>query len=105
MAILTKHASMRMSQRCGVQKKAQAKVVRRTIRHGLTHSETSQYGDLKKWVDKLYLAHRNPDKILLYGNAAYLFKRDVLLTVINIPIELQDKVNQLRKLKGNKVNT
>lgn len=105
MAILTKHASMRMSQRCGIQKKTQQKVLRRVFRHGVTHAEIHQCNDLKKWVDKLYLAHRNPNKILLYGNAAYLFKGDILLTVINIPTELQDSVNQLRKIKGNKKNT
>ena len=104
MAILTKHASMRMSQRCGIQKKTQAKVVRRAWRHGLTHSESSVDPNLKRWIDGLYLSQRKPNKILLYGNGAYLFKDDILITVIHIPENLQDSVNRLRKEKGFRLN-
>ena len=104
MAILTKHASMRMSQRCGIQKKTQAKVVRRAWRHGLTHSESSVDPNLKRWIDGLYLSQRKPNKILLYGNGAYLFKDDGLLTVIHIPESLQGCVNRLRKEKGFRLN-
>jgi len=104
MAILTKHASMRMSQRCGIQKKTQAKVVRRAWRHGLTHSESSVDPNLKRWIDGLYLSQRKPNKILLYGNGAYLFKDDVLITVIRIPESLQGCVNRLRKEKGFRLN-
>ena len=104
MAYLTKHASARMEQRCGIQKKSQAKVLRRVIRHGVTHSETSAKQALSKWVDGLYLSHRNPNKILLYGNGAYLFKNDTLITVIRIPDDLQYAVNALKVIKGNKRN-
>lgn len=104
MAILTKHASMRMLQRCGIQKKTQAKVIQRAWRHGLTHSESSVDPNLKRWIDGLYLSQRKPNKILLYGNGAYLFKDDVLITVIHIPESLQDSVNRLRKEKGFRLN-
>lgn len=104
MAILTKHASMRMIQRCGIQKSIQAKIVRRVWRHGVTHAETSESVNLKKWVDGLYLSQRKPNKILLYGNGAYLFKDEVLITVLNIPENLQAEVNRLRGLKGNHIN-
>ena len=104
MAYLTKHASARMSQRCGIQKKSQAKVLRRVIRHGVTHSEASAKANLCRWIDGLYLSHRNPTKILLYGNGAYLFKNDTLLTVIKNPDELQNAVNALRVIKGSKLN-
>ena len=93
-----------MSQRCGIQKKTQAKVVRRAWRHGLTHSESSVDPNLKRWIDCLYLSQRKPNKILLYGNGAYLFKDDVLITVILIPESLQKSVNQLRETKGNRLN-
>ena len=93
-----------MSQRCGIQKKTQAKVVRRAWRHGLTHSESSVDPNLKRWIDGLYLYQRKPNKILLYGNGAYLFKDDVLITVIHIPESLQECVNRLRKAKGNTLN-
>ena len=95
---------MRMSQRCGIQKKTQAKVVRRAWRHGLTHSESSVDPNLKRWIDGLYLSQRKPNKILLYGNGAYLFKDDILITVIHIPENLQDSVNRLRKEKGFRLN-
>lgn len=93
-----------MSQRCGIQKKTQAKVVRRAWRHGLTHSESSVDPSLKRWIDGLYLSQRKPNKILLYGNGAYLFKDEILITVIHIPESLQDSVNRLRKEKGFRLN-
>lgn len=101
---ITRHASMRLSQRCGIQKKMQPKVVRRAWRHGVTHSESAIDINLKRWIDGLYLSQRKPNKILLYGNGAYLFKDNVLLTVIHIPERLQDSVNRLRKEKGFKLN-
>ena len=104
MPTITKHASMRMSQRCGIQKKTQAKVVRRAWRHGVTHSESSIDINLKRWIDSLYLSQRKPNKILLYGNGAYLFKDNVLITVIHIPESLQESVNRLRKEKGFRLN-
>lgn len=104
MPSITKHASMRMSQRCGIQKKTQAKVVRRAWRHGVTHSESSIDINLKRWIDSLYLSQRKPNKILLYGNGAYLFKDNVLITVIHIPESLQESVNRLRKEKGFRLN-
>lgn len=104
MPTISKHASMRMSQRCGIQKKTQAKVVRRAWRHGVTHGETSIDINLKRWIDSLYLSQRKPNKILLYGNGAYLFKDDVLITVIHIPEGLQESVNYIRSIKGNTLN-
>ena len=104
MAILTKHASARMLERCGIQKKTQSKMVRRVWRHGLTHSESSVDSNLKRWIDGLYLSHRKPNKILLYGNGAYLFKDDVLITVILIKKKKKKSVNQLRETKGNRLN-
>lgn len=104
MPIITKHASMRLLQRCGVQKKTQAKVVRRAWSRGVTHSESSIDSNLKRWIDGLYLSHRKPNKILLYGNGAYLFKDDILITVIHIPESLQECVNRLRKEKEFELN-
>lgn len=104
MPTITKHASMRLSQRCGIQKKMQSKVVKRAWRHGVTHSESSIDVNLKRWIDGLYLSQRKPNKILLYGNGAYLFKDNVLLTVIHIPESLQECVNRLRKEKGFRLN-
>lgn len=101
---ITRHASMRLSQRCGIQKKMQSKVVRRVWRHGVTHSESSIDINLKRWIDGLYLSQRKPNKILLYGNGAYLFKDNVLLTVIHIPESLQKSVNYIRNIKGNTIN-
>ena len=101
---ITKHASMRMSQRCGIQKNTQAKVVRRAWRHGVRHIESSIDINLKRWIDSLYLSQRKPNKILLYGNGAYLFKDNVLLTVIHVPENLQGSVNYIRSIKGNTLN-
>lgn len=92
MPILTKHSISRLQQRCGVSKKNAPKVAKRAFRTGITHAET--HGELHKFLDSIYLSQKKGTNMRIYGNAVYVFKGDILITVIRIPDNLLIEVNK-----------
>lgn len=95
---LTKHSIIRLEQRCGVTKKNAPTVAKRAFKRGITHAET--HGNLHRFLDTLYLSQKKGTNMRIYGNAVYVFKEDVLITVINIPKNLMEDVKELKKMKG-----
>lgn len=91
---LTKHSIARLEQRCGVSKKNASKVARRAFRTGITHAET--HGNLHRFLDSLYLSQKKGTNMRIYGNAVFVFKEDVLITVINIPENLMKEVKETK---------
>lgn len=90
MPILTKHSISRLEQRCGVSKKNAPKVAKRAFRTGITHAET--HGELHRFLDSIYLSQKKGTNMRIYGNAVYVFKGDVLITVIRIPDNLLTEI-------------
>lgn len=91
---LTKHSIARLEQRCGVSKKNAPKVARRAFRTGITHAET--HGNLHRFLDSLYLSQKKGTNMRIYGNAVFVFREDVLITVINIPENLMKEVKETK---------
>lgn len=91
---LTKHSIARLEQRCGVSKKNAPKVAKRAFRTGITHAET--HGNLHRFLDSLYLSQKKGTNMRIYGNAVFVFKEDVLITVINIPENLMKEVKETK---------
>ena len=93
---LTNHSKERMKERCGFNKKSLDRMAEKAFYEGIAHAQTK--GRLKKWVDKLYLTNRNANNIRLYGDKAYIFCNEVLVTVIQIPCNLvKDFPNLIKK--------
>lgn len=92
MPILTKHSISRLEQRCGVSKKNAPKVAKRAFRTGITHAET--HGELHRFLDSIYLSQKKGTNMRIYGNAVYVFKGDVLITVIRIPDNLLTEIKR-----------
>lgn len=92
MPILTKHSISRLQQRCGVSKKNALKVAKRAFRTGITHAET--HGELHRFLDSIYLSQKKGTNMRIYGNAVYVFKGDVLITVIRIPDNLLTEIKK-----------
>lgn len=90
MPILTKHSISRLEQRCGISKKNAPKVAKRAFRTGITHAET--HGELHRFLDSIYLSQKKGTNMRIYGNAVYVFKGDVLITVIRIPDNLLTEI-------------
>ena len=92
--IVTKHAKRRMKQRCGIGKKSAERMAKIVFDKGLKHCDLN--GNLKRWVDSLYFRNQTANQIRLYGDAAYIFHNNTLITVIPIPDNL---LIELRTLK------
>lgn len=95
---LTKHSISRLEQRCGVSKKNASTVARRAFRTGITHTET--HGNLHRFLDSIYLSQKKGTNMRIYGNAVFVFKEDILITVINIPDNLMNDVKEIKKKRG-----
>jgi hypothetical protein len=99
---VSEHAETRMIERLGIHKKSVRRIATRAFDEGLTHREVS--GKLGRWVDGLYLKHRRGNQIRLYGDKAFIFQDEVLVTVIPIPQNMmkqmqitKEKVSQTRE--------
>lgn len=97
---MTKHARYRMKQRCGVGKRSAHRMAEKVYRLGVRHGETS--GNLRKWVDAQSFYNRSANQIRLYGDKAYIFHDEKLITVIQIPHNLVPEVAAIRKFKEEK---
>lgn len=99
---ITNHAYKRLKQRCGFNKNMALKVSNRAFNLGLRHCDI--VGNLGKWVDGVYLAHRNANNLRVYKNHVYLFQGNNLITVMEIPQGLFGELKELEeKLGKNKV--
>ncbi len=86
MPVITKHAARRMKERCGVTKANITKVAKRAYARGTPHCQTT--GNLHRFLDSIYLSQKKGTNMRIYGNAVFVFKGDVLITVISIPDNL-----------------
>ncbi len=64
------------------------------------HAETS--GNLQKWVDGLYFYNKSANQIRLYGDMAYIFHNQKLITVIKVPENLVPDIVAIRRFKEEK---
>ena len=98
--IVTKHAKYRMKQRCGIGKNSINKMAKKVYQLGVRHAETS--GNLQKWVDSLYFYNKSANQIRLYGDMAYIFHNQKLITVIKVPENLVPDIVAIRRFKEEK---
>lgn len=94
-AIVTNHAKQRTKDRLGVSKKMADKMANKALEHGITHSMAK--GNLKGYLDKLYLKHKTANNLRVYNRKVYLFDRGILITIINLPnnlIKIADKIQK-----------
>lgn len=98
-ARITKHAEQRIRERVGLPKQAINRNAERALENGLTHKEVS--GSICRYADKLYLQYRKANNIRFYGNQIYLFKDNILITVLPLPQKYRKVIETIRK-KGEK---
>lgn len=80
---VTNHAAKRFKQRLGLPKKACQSHAQRAYEDGYKHVDSK--GRAKRYMDKLFLQHRNANQMRVYGEYIYLFSGSVLVTVMNLP--------------------
>ena len=87
-----------MKERCGFGKRAKERMARVAFESGITHAQTK--GRLNKWVTSLYFRNPAADNIRLYGENAYIFAGEVLVTVIGIPANLKKDMAKMLRRNG-----
>lgn len=92
---VSKHAEKRLIERCGLNKRSVQRIAEKAFTHGIVHKDTK--GNLHKWVDSLYFRNRSANNIRLYGDKAYIFAGDILVTVLQIPSNLRNDMKSLTK--------
>lgn len=93
--IISKHARKRMKERCGFTKKSQERMAWKAFNNGITHSKTK--GNLNRWITCLYFKNKNANNIRIYGDNAYIFCRETLVTVIPIPNNIKKDLDNMIK--------
>lgn len=97
--IITNHAEDRIIERCGIKKKSVDRMVQIVLEKGYSHNQLK--GRLRKWVDGIYLKDRKLNNIKLYGDKAYLFTDNKLITALQIPNDLTKDFKKMVKEKPN----
>lgn len=92
MTRISRHATKRLAQRCGLNKKAMQRIVDKAFELGIPMQATK--GDVNRWVLEVYSKNTNADNIRLYGDKAFLFDDTVLITVLQIPCNLIKKLQR-----------
>lgn len=93
---ITNHGYQRMNERMGLNKKAAMRMLEKIWFLGIPAEEAK--GLLKKWAMELYdKSENNINKILLYGDKAFLFADGLLVTVLHIPQECMKVMKNMKK--------
>lgn len=92
---ISNHARQRMKECCGFNRKAQDRMAEKAFYDGITHKHTK--GRLYKWVTSLFFKNCNANNIRLYGDNAYIFCGETLVTVIPIPNDLRKDFKEMTK--------
>lgn len=92
---ISQHASKRLKERCGLQKKSQDRMAQKALTDGITHAQTK--GRLNRWITKLYFKNPSVNNMRLYGEQIYLFADETLVTVMQIPNELKKDLKEMVK--------
>ena len=95
MVDVSNHAARRLKERCGLNKKSIQRMADKAFMDGIKHSDTK--GRLNKWVTSIFFYNKAANNIRLYGDKAYIFAGNILVTVIQIPGDLFKDVNAMVK--------
>ena len=80
---ITDHAFSRAKERLGFDRPATERIALKAYIAGKKHSECR--GQLKKYIDSLYLQYHTANNIRIHGEAIYLFTSTRLITIYTLP--------------------
>lgn len=98
MVKVSRHACQRLKQRCGLKRKSVQRMADIAFEDGLRHEETS--GQLNKWFSTLFMGNEAANNIRIYGNFAYIFCDNTLVTVLSAPKRLHNQIRGHKKRKN-----
>lgn len=68
---------------------------KKIFEEGIPHAKTK--GMLNKWITSLYFKNPKSNNIRIYGDKAYIFCDDRLVTVIPVPNDLKKDIKKMIK--------
>lgn len=98
-AVVTDHGTQRIKDRLGLSKKIADKVSQKALENGVSHNETK--GSFKRYIDSLWFKHQKANNIKIYHRKIYLFRDEILITVLNLPNKYSTIADKLQKNKEN----
>ena len=81
---LTHHGIQRGKQRAGLDKRALEKTAAKALTDGLVAGETN--GRLRRYMDGMLIEHKGAS-CRIHGNHIFCFRGEVLITVLDLPLE------------------
>lgn len=84
--IITDHAYDRAKERLGWNKSAVERMMPKVMDNGSLHKDFS--GKMKKWIDKVYLSHKNANNFRIFGGHCFILQGNILITIYDIPHNL-----------------
>ena len=84
-----------MIERLGINKKSIQRIADKALSDGITHSQTK--GKLNRYVTKLYFVNSTANNIRLFGDKAFIFANNKLITVIQIPSNLTKNIKTMSR--------
>lgn len=94
---VTPHAKQRVKERVGLSKELSEYVAEKALANGLRHCDVA--GSLKRYLDKIYLSHKNASNMRIYNHKVFIFCGEKLITVLNLPQKYFNTVNKINKIK------
>lgn len=68
-------------------------MAQRAFHDGICHSQTK--GELNKWITSLYFKNKSANNIRIYGDKAYIFCDEILVTVLQVPSYLRNNLKMM----------
>jgi hypothetical protein len=94
MIIISQHAYERSKERLSLRKSSTDRLARKAFDQGLKHTQTT--GPLRKYVDGLWMQHKQASNIRIYGDNIFLFAGNILVTLYQLPLELRRIAHNLQ---------
>jgi len=94
MCILTNHGEDRGKNRMGLNKKATQRIADKAFSKGLKHSDFK--GSFKRFLDGVYLRYGTANNMRIFNNEVFIFKGDVLITILDIPYRFHKVIKQVK---------
>lgn len=92
---ISRHAKQRIKERVGVGKGTVEKIAARALEKGIPHNKTK--GRLNKWITEQYFYNETANNIRIYGEKTYIFRFELLITVIPLPRDLAKDLKKMIK--------
>lgn len=93
----TRHATKRTRERLGLQKKSVERNTEKALEFGISHKEAT--GNLRKYMDGLYLSNKKATNMRIYHEHTYIFCGQTLITVLPLPNSLKALAHKLEEQK------